>query len=267
MLFRAITVASVDTLSVGSMPKLLPSGACLLCADSVAGQAARGWTVTDKFRIDRTHSVFCNTEGAAYLASDRPQIIYRIGLRLNHVELQAALTNVVAPYLYINPSLLLIVQQTVDGSSIATPRLNQAVDMCLSELVARTISQAKAEMQDLLILPTSAPDTVYRIYLLLYEYIEAHLREDIPVADVATAIQVSERYLNALLQKYSGCTTIQLINSCRINRSKQYLRSTDLTITEIATLVGFKSIHYFSRVFTSHEGLSPIAFRRAKRSK
>jgi transcriptional regulator GlxA family with amidase domain len=48
----------------------------------------------------------------------------------------------------------------------------------------------------------------------------------------------------------------------RIDKSKELLAQTDLSITEIAFQVGFNSQSYFDRIFQRFTGLSPHHFRR-----
>ena len=51
--------------------------------------------------------------------------------------------------------------------------------------------------------------------------------------------------------------------SIRIEAAKNLLTSSDITISEIASLVGYDNSLYFSRLFTKHTGTSPTAYRNA----
>lgn len=52
----------------------------------------------------------------------------------------------------------------------------------------------------------------------------------------------------------------------KLQRAKRYLASTELSISEITEQTQFGSIHYFSRMFKQHTGLSPSAFRKQSRT-
>lgn len=51
------------------------------------------------------------------------------------------------------------------------------------------------------------------------------------------------------------------IRDVRLEKAKSLLLATDLTVSEIAFKVGYKSLAYFSNVFTQVYGLSPTALR------
>ena len=59
-----------------------------------------------------------------------------------------------------------------------------------------------------------------------------------------------------------GTTPIKYINNLRMKKAKELLANSDMSISEISELVGFQSIHYFSRNFKEREGCAPLAYRR-----
>ena len=65
-----------------------------------------------------------------------------------------------------------------------------------------------------------------------------------------------------IVQRSTGLPPIQYINQFRINRAKEDLRNTDISITDIAEKHGFSSIHYFSKLFRQLNGLSPLEYRK-----
>lgn len=54
------------------------------------------------------------------------------------------------------------------------------------------------------------------------------------------------------------------ITQYRIEKSMEYLTSTNLSITEIAALTGFNDSNYFSKVFRNQKGCSPTQYRNFK---
>ena len=56
----------------------------------------------------------------------------------------------------------------------------------------------------------------------------------------------------------------EYINQLRIEESKRLLLSTDLSVSEIATQVGYCNISYFSTVFHKLMGVGPFEWRSAK---
>lgn len=92
------------------------------------------------------------------------------------------------------------------------------------------------------------------------QYIQSHYSEPLSLEDVARAINLSTSYLSSLFSKVLGTTFISYVQSVRIERAKQLLRTT-LKIYEIAALIGYEDEKYFSQVFRKVEGISPSQFR------
>jgi AraC-like DNA-binding protein len=51
---------------------------------------------------------------------------------------------------------------------------------------------------------------------------------------------------------------------CRIREGKRLLAETDLSLSQIANILGFSSASYFSQSFRKSEGISPIEFRKMR---
>ena len=69
------------------------------------------------------------------------------------------------------------------------------------------------------------------------------------------------------IKKNYGKTVIGYVNELRIERAKKLLREGELSITEIASAVGFNSIHYFCRVFKLFENKTPYEYINTIKSK
>jgi len=64
-----------------------------------------------------------------------------------------------------------------------------------------------------------------------------------------------------------GETVISYVNKLRIKEAKKFMRSGSYNLTEIATIVGFSSVHYFSRIFKQYEHKSPTAYIKTIKSR
>lgn len=93
------------------------------------------------------------------------------------------------------------------------------------------------------------------------EYIEKHFEENIAVADIARALGVSLSYLSRNFKESTGGTVIQTINRKKMEKAEEYLLNTDLKVYEIAEMLGFENISYFSRFFKKNKGVSPKEFK------
>jgi AraC family transcriptional activator of pobA len=83
------------------------------------------------------------------------------------------------------------------------------------------------------------------------------------VNDLASLLNVSPDYLSTLLKVTTGQTTQQHIHDKLIERAKEKLSTTTLSISEIAYQLGFGHPQSFSKLFKSKTNLSPIAFRQS----
>ncbi|MGN7990134.1 AraC family transcriptional regulator [Pedobacter sp. 22226] len=83
------------------------------------------------------------------------------------------------------------------------------------------------------------------------------------VNDLAAELNLSPDYLSSLLKVTTGQSTQQHIHDKLIERAKEKLSTTTLTISEIAYQLGFGHPQSFSKLFKSKTNLSPIAFRQS----
>ncbi|WP_219835544.1 AraC family transcriptional regulator [Paenibacillus sp. R14(2021)] len=79
------------------------------------------------------------------------------------------------------------------------------------------------------------------------------------------SLGLSRGYFFELFKRTTGMSPIQYINHSLMNRAKDDLRSSNLSIMQIADKYHFNSVHYFSRLFRQYTGKSPQAFRGAAR--
>ncbi|WP_090556335.1 helix-turn-helix domain-containing protein [Pedobacter hartonius] len=78
---------------------------------------------------------------------------------------------------------------------------------------------------------------------------------------LAEQLNYSPNYLSDLLRSLTGLTAQQHIHEKLIQRSKELLSSTELSISEVAYQLGFEHSQSFSRLFKNKTKLSPLEFR------
>ena len=78
---------------------------------------------------------------------------------------------------------------------------------------------------------------------------------------VAEHLNLSPKYLSNLLRVLTGQNTQQHIHEKLIEKAKEKLSTTNLTISEIAYELGFEHLPSFSKLFKTKTKLSPLAFR------
>lgn len=80
---------------------------------------------------------------------------------------------------------------------------------------------------------------------------------------IAGLLNVSPNYLGSLLKALTGQTTQQHIHNKLIEKAKERLSTTDLSVSEIAYDLGFEHPQSFSKLFKTKTKQSPLEFRRS----
>ncbi|MET3878734.1 AraC family transcriptional regulator [Chitinophaga sp. OAE865] len=78
---------------------------------------------------------------------------------------------------------------------------------------------------------------------------------------IAQSLNLSPKYLSNLLKVLTGQTAQQHIHEKLIEKAKEKLSTTDLSVSEIAYELGFEHPQSFSKLFKSKTDLSPLEFR------
>lgn len=84
----------------------------------------------------------------------------------------------------------------------------------------------------------------------------------ITINELADFCHCSISYLSHIFKRHTGININTYINKIRVEESKEFLISNDLSISQIAINVGFNDPNYYSRVFTQLTDISPKEFRR-----
>ncbi|PZR35759.1 MAG: AraC family transcriptional regulator [Azospira oryzae] len=105
-----------------------------------------------------------------------------------------------------------------------------------------------------------------RLEGLLTDYFKSDdlINKGLPgVQHLADALHVSSKYLSSLLKQLTGQTAQQHIHEKLIDRAKEKLSTTNLSVSEIAYELGFEHPQSFSKLFKTKTSLSPLEFRQS----
>ena len=94
------------------------------------------------------------------------------------------------------------------------------------------------------------------IFGRLQKYIADHYMDKLSLSQIATEIHANGSYLSRLYKTKTGQNLFDSINRMKLEKAKEYMHQ-GKRIYEIAQMVGFDDVSYFSRVFRKHEGCSP----------
>ena len=96
----------------------------------------------------------------------------------------------------------------------------------------------------------------------IYEYIDKNLYGNLSLNVISSVCNFSPNYLSRLFKKYESVSFKHYVNKKRIEHAKKLLKSTDMSINEIAYKLGYSDCSYFNKVFKSIEETTPSEFRR-----
>lgn len=96
-------------------------------------------------------------------------------------------------------------------------------------------------------------------------YIQLHLDEDLTLSLLASHYHKNASALSNTFSKDMGMSLTTYIQQTRIQAALKLFNTTDMSVSEVATAVGYQDFSYFSRLFTRYVGHSPRAYL-AKRS-
>jgi AraC-like DNA-binding protein len=94
------------------------------------------------------------------------------------------------------------------------------------------------------------------------EFVKNHYAEDLDLQQIASAVQRSDRHIRQHFEDCLGVPPMRYVLQYRVKKAKELTQYSDYALKEIAELVGFKTIHHFTRVFHEIVGESPAAWRR-----
>lgn len=162
--------------------------------------------------------------------------------------------------LYIHSDLIELLMKILDEYNNNTHYSNDLILCYLKELIIKIFRNEQLE------------NTIYNMDNRLQSsiensivnqsisYIHNNVDKKLTVPQIAESIPISPSYLSSIFKKHTDLTIIDYINNYKLNKSKELLMNSDHSITEISYMLGFTSVHYFSRQFKKAFGISPSKF-------
>ncbi len=108
-------------------------------------------------------------------------------------------------------------------------------------------------------------DTGDRRVTRVANYLLHHIDETIPLTDLAAMVGISVSHLSSLFRTQMDMSLVSWRDTIRMEKACDLLQYSDLTITDIASRVGYPDQLYFTRRFRRFYGSSPSSYRKARR--
>lgn len=97
--------------------------------------------------------------------------------------------------------------------------------------------------------------------LNVLHYLYEHYADELTLNDLANHFGFSPAYLSRRFSTYWGTGPLQCLMDIRMIEARMLLCNTALSIREVASHVGYGDVHYFTRIFTKKQGMSPGRYR------
>jgi AraC-like DNA-binding protein len=141
-----------------------------------------------------------------------------------------------------------------------SPQINssQLASLCVMEilvLLTRCTLEKIGNVRDFKV-PRKTSRLVQEAVFIMHENYET-LTE---IKDLAKNLSVTPQHLIHLFKENLQTTPLEYLNRLKLDKAKKLLMNSNLSIKEVAFASGFRSPHYFSRIFRLKEGCSPSEF-------
>jgi LacI family transcriptional regulator len=227
-----------------------PSGFdCPYREEAQAERAATAWVAS----LPRPAAIFAAHDALAHRLAQACQVA---GLR---VPQDIALLGCLNDEFLCNAS-----QPPLSSVSVPVPALGYEAARLLDSLMAGTTQPQRLELPPLGVVtrqstdPAAVADPELATAL---RFIRTHATERIRVEDIASATELSRSSLERRFRAVLGRGPLAELLRERVDRAKHLLAETDLTVKEVARLVGFHDTRHLSVTFRQKVGVGPAAFR------
>lgn len=100
---------------------------------------------------------------------------------------------------------------------------------------------------------------------LIYEEMIRYIEENyswITIKDLVLRFHFNEDYYNRILKKRTGMTYLKYVQEIRLKNAYRLIKTTDSTVDEIASIVGYQNKGYFYKIFINKYGITPAKLRK-----
>ncbi len=96
------------------------------------------------------------------------------------------------------------------------------------------------------------------------EYIKNNYSKNISLEDVSRNVDISPYYFSRIFKEDTGVNFIDYLTDVRIEKAKELLSGTNMSMKEICLMVGYSDPNYFSRTFKKQIGITPTEYKEGR---
>lgn len=134
--------------------------------------------------------------------------------------------------------------------------IKNCVELLLISMARKLLNEDRSEIISESLSVPSGVKLVENILRILNE----NIYNNIDLDTISEKLSFSKTYIKAVFKKHTNTTIIQHYIDLKIAEAKKLLSQNKYTVTEIAFLLNFNSVHYFSRQFKTRTDMSPTEY-------
>lgn len=224
----------------------------------------------EKYGFEIAFSTTRSTDALNFITTEKPDVVFTdvrmpkiTGLELSQKASDARVT-----------SLFIFVSGFSDFEYVQGALRNFAFDYVLKPIddneAEKVLARLKKRLDDMprgIVSDNSKLENLTKniknaTFKSIIEYMNSNYMNKISMTDVANKFYLNPSYCSSLFTKYLDMPFSQYLNHIRIREAVKLIDSNeDLSFSEIAELVGYKSLSHFSRVFLYTTGVSPSKYK------
>lgn len=149
-----------------------------------------------------------------------------------------------------------LLERILKEAEAARPYWRKLMELRLRELLLLLLQTAQGD-------PGEEDPAALTLQPVL-RYMQENLHKNITLEDLAAAAHLEKSYFSRKFKRVSGCSPMEYLRCLRLDKAKELLRYSDLTVTQVSEALGFQSLHHFSKAFHHFAGCSPMAYKTGK---
>lgn len=109
---------------------------------------------------------------------------------------------------------------------------------------------------------TPGPAAVDSEMKRMTDFIAAHLAEELSADRIRKELKLSSAALHDILRRNNVLLLPKLLNQIRVDKARELIDTTEMTMSEIGLELGFKELPYFTKVFKDYTGFAPSEYKK-----
>lgn len=150
------------------------------------------------------------------------------------------------------------------GAPIGTEQyIKNLLEIFLIELARNRAGQLQTADSSYL-LPKINPDVQHQLLVrAVMDYLEENLDRSLTAEEVCRTFYVSKAHLAHIFKQSIGKGYMRVFAEMKIKKAKILLRHFNYSVTQVSGMLGYSSVHYFSKCFKKATGMSPLEYSKS----